>query len=667
MDTEENVNRTQVQLTDVATKETRPLVEATGTTHPSWSPDGRHVAFLARPESPKANEGPGPAVDILEGAQLMVVPADGGEPWQHTNLLTGAGAPNWSPEGDQIAFTTMVKPSEGLEFIRDNVVDKDQDLYVYFNQDVLVLTRIKWKSDAAGFLGNHRQQIATVAFDPKNWGEAVEPQLLTLGDYDLSSPTWSPDGERLAVLGNTDPDNERVWDTYLYTISARADQPSEPQKVFGMETMSSTVAWSPDGSAIVLSGHNDPVLGNAAVQKLWLVCPNTGEAECLTEDFEHPFGDYSRNYDLRGYGGMLHGDDNPKWSPDSSELLVLVNEEGTVHLARVSRADGTVEKLTEGVMSINTFSVDASFEKVAVTMEDDTKPNDLYLVDLEGEAPLHLQRLTEVNEAILSRVDLTSPERFKVPVGERFTIDTWLIPPVDREPGKKYPVILYAGGGPGGMRASVFCHEFHMYAAQGYAVLHCNARGNYGYGEDFATAPDGAWGDMDVEDNMVALRAALDRYEWLDPERLAVAGGSYGGYTTSILTTRYPDTFNAAVVDRCVCNNYSSHGTGDMGHLLNLAKFDNKHPWEAPDEYLDASPIHHIANVETPTLVIHSAQDYRCSVEQGEQLYTALQLMEVPTKLIRFSNENHGLCRAGRPWHRVFRLNGYLDWFEQWV
>ena len=663
MDRTTNSNKTQIQLTDVDTGKTRPLMTTTGNHHPRWSPDGQYIAFLAPGRKTRNPDAPDPAVSIFGGAQLMVVSANGGEIWQLTDLLTGAGPANWSPDGQQIAFTTRVKPQEGLRFTTDQS-PSSADPYAYFNQDVLVVNRIAWKSDASGFLGDYRQQVACAPFNPTQWGENVQPRLLTLGDYDLSAPTWSPDGKQLAAVGNIDLDNERVGDKHLYLISLEGDTPAHPTKVFGLKAMSTDLAWSPDGAGIVVSGHDDPEVGNAGVPKLWWITPETHEGVCITEELEHPLGDYSRNNDLRGYDGMHHGDDIPKWI-DGNHLLALVNIAGTVHLHRLSRETGKIQALTEGNMTICAFSVDAKAKRAVVLMEDDMKPSDLYLLDLTEPAPLALTPLTQVNADLLSELNLTEPERFEVP-SDDVTIDTWLLPPVDREPGKRYPVILYTGGGPGGMRASVFVHEFHLYAAHGYAVLHCNARGNYGYGEAFATAPKGAWGKMDRIDNIRALRYACEQYDYLDADRLGVAGGSYGGYMASTITAHHPE-FKAAVVDRCVCNNYSSHGTGDIGYLLNLAKYDNKHPWEAPMEYLENSPIQHVDKIKTPTLIVHSALDYRCPVEQGEQLYSALQLVGVPTRLVRFPNENHGLSRGGRPWHRVFRLHHYLDWFKAWL
>jgi dipeptidyl aminopeptidase/acylaminoacyl peptidase len=270
-----------------------------------------------------------------------------------------------------------------------------------------------------------------------------------------------------------------------------------------------------------------------------------------------------------------------------------------------------------------------------------------------------------VNDELLAELALPEPERFVSRSGP-VEVQGWIHWPPQREEGAETPVILYTGGGPGGMRAEVFVHEFHLYAAQGYAVINCNARGNYGFGEAFSDAPRGDWGGVDYEDNMAFLRDVLEAHPELDGERLAVAGGSYGGFMASWIAARHPE-FSAAVVDRTLFNRYAFSGTSDIGLLLDLVEFDGRYPWEAAERYLEVSPISYVGDVRVPTLVVHSALDHRCPVDQGEQLYMALRVQGVPTELVRFPNETHELSRNGRPQHRLYRLASYLDWFGRWL
>ncbi|MCZ7567133.1 MAG: prolyl oligopeptidase family serine peptidase [Ardenticatenaceae bacterium] len=196
-------------------------------------------------------------------------------------------------------------------------------------------------------------------------------------------------------------------------------------------------------------------------------------------------------------------------------------------------------------------------------------------------------------------------------------------------------------------------------------MVYCNTRGCQGYGESFCTAILGQWGGRDYEDNMNGIHAACERFDFIDPHRLGTAGGSYGGYQVN-WAVGHTHLFRAAVSDRSVSNRYSSYGTSDIGHLREF-EFGDGPPWETTAAYLNQTPLQFIGSARTPTLIIHSAQDLRCPIEQGEQLYLALKRVGVPTELVRFSNESHGLSRGGRPWHRVFRLDKYLEWFGRWL
>ncbi len=667
IDAQQNGYRAHIYVTDIASGATRKLSDGSGQdTHPRWAPDGRSIAYLASPgpSETTVTDGPRSQVSVVgSGAQLMLISAAGGAPRPLTNLLGGVRAPAWSPDSKRIAFLTYVDPAVGLEFLNEpHGEEEDEDPYVKFNRDVLVVKRLRWKWDNVGYLGAYRSHVARVDIADAGFESMPVPHLLTRGEFDLSAPVWSPDGRTLATTGNLDPGGEEARRSYIYLLDAEAATPAAPRKLFGLQEMrSNDLAWSPDGTLLAVCGHDDPVIGHYGNQMLWLVSAADGTAACVTRDFDRALGDYSRNYDLRRYGG----NDGPRWLADGDRLYVLINEAGSVDLGVVDRRTGAATPVTAGRHAVFAFTMDDRADTVVLLIGDDMNPGDLFVLEPQADGPASLRRLTDVNRALLDEVEMTEPIRFEAPSGD-VSIDSWLIPPVEREPGERYPVILYTGGGPGGMRASVFCHEFHLYAAHGYAVLHCNTRGNHGYGEAFSVATRGKWGDLDYEDNMASLRTALARFDFLDPERLAVAGGSYGGYSATWIISRHPE-FNAAVVDRCLFNRYSFNGTSDMGFLLDQVEFDKQYPWDNVEPYIERSPMSYIGGVRTPTLVVHSELDHRCPVEQGEQLYMALQRLGVPTELVRFPNESHELSRSGRPWHRIFRLDRYLDWFARWL
>ncbi len=649
----------EIVLTDLTTGADRRLtdrdVAASGSeTAPRWSPSGDRIAFLAAGEAPPVgDDAPGPAETFLDhGSQLWVAPvSDAGQaPARRVTSLRGGASPAaWAPDGTSLAFTTFVHPDRGLE---TGPVSAPDDPYDRYTRDVLRVTRVRWKSDALGLLGDYVRQTAIV---PTEGGEV---RLLTDAPHDLAAPVWHPDGRRLAVVGNLGERAELERRQTLYLLDATAPRP-EPEPLFTLEEMrASDVAFSPDGARIAVCGHDDPERGHYGFQRLWIVDVASGDGRCVSDEHDVSFGDYSRNQDLRRTGGA----DGPRWLPGGDALLLLANRHGAVRLERFDLAEATLTPLVEGRRVVSAFTVDRDGRRVAMRITDGATPGELYTLDLAGGTP---ERRTGVNDELIAELELPEPERFVSRSGP-VEVEGWIHWPPERREGERVPLVLYTGGGPGGMRAEVFVHEFHLYAAQGYAVLNCNARGNYGYGEAFSDAPRGWWGSVDYEDNITFLRDALASRPELDGDRMAVAGGSYGGFMASWIAARHPE-LKAAVVDRTLFNRYAFSGTSDIGVLLDMIEFDGRYPWEAPDRYLEVSPIAYVGDVEVPTMVVHSALDHRCPVDQGEQLYMALRVRGVPTELIRFPNETHELSRNGRPNHRLYRLERYLAWFDRWL
>lgn len=301
----------------------------------------------------------------------MVIAASGGSAHPLTNLAGGVRNPIWSPDGSRIAFNTYVDPKIGLEFVAsDAKATSEVDSYIRFNRDVLVIERVRWQADSIGYIGNYRTQVVWIPFDAENLS-LPEPVLLTNGEADLTAPVWSPDGRYLATTGNLDPGAELLRNSYIYLLDVDGQAPVTPQQLSGLEEMrSSDLAWSPDGSTIAVCGHNDPVEGHYGNQMLWFVSVADGTATCVTEQLDRALGDYSRNQDLRRYGG----DDGPRWLPDGQSLFVLVNEAGSVDLYQIDREDGTATARTQGKHSVVAFSTDPTFETIVALIGDDMNP-----------------------------------------------------------------------------------------------------------------------------------------------------------------------------------------------------------------------------------------------------------------------------------------------------
>jgi dipeptidyl aminopeptidase/acylaminoacyl peptidase len=692
LDADANRARSEIVITDIASGAARVLTPASmSASHPRWSPDGRFVLFLAAsPANPVSDNSGGAsatatappmAVAVAAGGpQLFVVAASGGEPWQMTSLRGGARDAAWSPDGQRVAFLTYVDPDHGIETL--DALTPSDDPYARFNRDVLVSTRARWRMNGVGAFGPYRKHVAMIAFDEAHFtsdADAAGPLpavvLLTHGAFDLNAPVWSPDGRTIAAAGNIRPGSDSDRRQYVYLIDVPVHSDSEvapggssdlaaPREIFGLEEMRSTdLAWSPDGATIAVGGH-DGATGHYGNQRVWLVDVATRTGRCITSHLDVTFADAAGG-DLRGGGGQS----GPRWSSDGRSLLLLASDRGRVHLRRLG-IDGALEPepVLGGDRVVFAFTTDAAQRTVAALVADAQTPPEIVRVDLAspGVPP---RALTAENADLLAELDLGSVTHFTFPAiggaAAGSTVDAWLVAPPRRGVNERVPVILYTGGGPGGMRGFEFVFEYQFHAACGRAVLYVNARGCQGSGEAFCASILGDWGSADARDNLDGLDAALARFEFLDAERKAIAGGSYGGYLVNwILGHR--DDFRAAIADRSISNRTATWGTSDIGHLREF-EFGGGPPWETMDDYLRQSPIRFVANVRTPTLVVHAGEDYRTPIEQGEQLYQSLVWRGVPARFIYFPKENHDLSRGGQPWHRVLRLEKYREWWERWV
>jgi dipeptidyl aminopeptidase/acylaminoacyl peptidase len=399
------------------------------------------------------------------------------------------------------------------------------------------------------------------------------------------------------------------------------------EKVYGGEGPIFALEWSPEG--LFFLGHAFERGGGTEARLYHL---KEGMARVL---FEGSLQN-SLNSDLR-FGAHTQG---PKWGGDG--VYLVRTEEGVARLYRVG-LEGEAEALPAGG-SVLAF---AKGEKgLFLLTEDFTRP-----ARLEG--PLGV---LDPNEALLPLAEplyteWTSPEGHKVP--------GWVLLPEGEGP---QPVILYIHGGPHTAFGRAPMLEFAFFQKAGYAVAYSNPRGSTGYGQDYALL-EGAWGERDEEDLLGFLDHVLARFP-LDPERVGVAGGSYGGYMTNWLTARHPQRFRAAVTDRSICNWFSFFGASDIGPRFTFLELFAK-PWEAPEVLWEKSPLRLVHRVRTPTLVVHSEQDHRCPMDQGETWYTALLHLGVKTRFFRVPEEGHELSRSGRPDRRVARLRAYLDWWRE--
>ena len=588
-------------------------------TSPRWSPDGAWLAFLRK------------GADKGARAQLMVMPADGGEPRQRTEVPLGVSAIEWAPDSTRLVFV-------GAEWTPD-LADLDEDERKRVPKRV---TRLPYRSDGTGWIANRRTHLWVVDVD----GDG-EPQRLTHADEDHWGPSWHPDGQAIAYLTRPEDRDEST----PQVVPMILDLDAELARPLTAPGMWASVDHAPDGQ-VLLTGLRDP-FDWPAPQQIWRLDGDTPVS--LTRHLD-------RSVLPNAPGCATTG---PRFVKDG--FLTALEDRGTVRVIRVEDDGGhepTVTDVVSGERCVTGYAVRQDGTALAMTLTTPDSPGELCWIEGGEERPL-----TDLTARFTDKVTVYPTERFTF---ERYgmDLDVWAVLPegfADAE-DRSVPILFNIHGGPTSQYGDFFFDEFQVGAGAGYLTIGSNPRGSSGRGEGFCRAVVGAWGEegsVDTLDLEAVVDAALLRYPQADPRRVAIMGGSYGGYATGRLLAR-SDRFGSAIVERGLLNWESFSGTSDIGQYFDRMFLDASLPDGAETHRL-ASPVNTAHRVVTPTLVLHSDADWRCPPEQGEQFFAALKRAGTPTEMVRFPDEGHELTRSGTPKHRVERFEIVLEWHERWL
>jgi dipeptidyl aminopeptidase/acylaminoacyl peptidase len=349
-----------------------------------------------------------------------------------------------------------------------------------------------------------------------------------------------------------------------------------------------------------------------------------------------------------------------KWAADSSSIVFSAQSSGNIEIYKVSPTGGKVEKIVAGTLHADSHDVsrDGSLAYAASTP---LNPSELFYLPRGGEA----RQMTQINKKFLDEVIVqpTHELRFQSPGGRE--IQGWYLLPVDYEEGKTYPLAFNIHGGPHvmwgpGMRS--MWHEWQFHAARGYAVFYSNPRGSDGYGEPFIRELHGKWGEVAFDDLMAGIDGLLHK-GFVDSNRMAVTGGSYGGYMTAWIVS-HTDRFAAAVSHRGVYNLLTEYSTSDIPSFVEdelgiIA-------WQEPTALWEHSPLAHAHKIKTPLLISHSENDYRVPISEAEQLFTFVRRTGGTVQMVRFPREGHEMTRSGEPEHRISSLTHMIEWFDKY-
>lgn len=596
---------------------------------PRWAPDSSQIAFISTRGS--AEKPP----------QIYLIPMQGGEAHPLTDIAGEIEDFAWSPDGKQLLCVVRKTDQEQLEREKDEQKKKLGVVSRHYQ-------RVFYKLDGYGYLPHERSHLWMV--DART-GKAR--QLTDHPIYDEMHPSWSPDGKWIVLVSNRslDPDfNLDAADIYLLPAAG-----GELQKIPTPIGEKQMPVFSPDGKWIAYYGVEGENVGYKN-NSLWIV-PSDGSLapRKLTEKYDLHVSAWTIN-DQAAPEQMP-----PTWSRDGQHIFFPVTKHGRSQVLSIGVDGENLHAVIDDEGAAGSFTLDAAQQKMTYIYGTLYDPGQVFVLDLlKNES----RCLTRTNRNLLTSLDLGTIETHWIQGPDGNDLQGWILKPPGFDPQRKYPSILEIHGGPQLQYGYLFMHEFYFLAAQGYVVYFCNPRGGRGYGEEHTKAIWGGWGGADYDD-LMAWTDYVAGMPYIDPGRMGVTGGSYGGYMTVWIighTTRY----KAAVTQRCVSNLVSMWGSSDFNWAFQI-ELNNKPPFDDLQKFWDHSPIKYIGNAKTPTLVIHNEMDLRCPIEQGEQVFVALKKLGVDTEMVRFPEEFHGLSRSGRTDRRIARLNHIANWFNRYL
>jgi dipeptidyl aminopeptidase/acylaminoacyl peptidase len=582
-----------------------------GDSQPQWSPDGRNITFVSARGTGSGDEAP--------RGQIYVMRADGGEAWRLTDAKEGVASYAWAPDSSRIAFVTTEPRSADAEAV------------------------IRKRDDERVFEGDFRlQHLWTIDVQSKAATQLTEGTGFTV----FGTPSWAPDSNRLVFSAKpTTMIRDDRSDVYVGDVRAKT-----VEKISSNAGPDSNAQWSPDGTSIAWVA--EPVtakpLGDGTLPSY------IGHSHLMIYDV-------AKKTTRDAFNASVDVSVNaPQWSADSRHVLFVAGKRAYSEAFRLDVASGQYTQLTHGkTLSYGSRSKDGRV--IAVIMDTPQAPGEVHV--------------TDASLATFTKLTNTNPQAANFALGESEVVtwkssDGWdvegvLLKPVGFTPGQKYPTLVVAHGGPAGAYSNNYrvggLEGGQLWAGQGWAVFYPNPRGSTNYGEKFLRANINDWGGGDYRDIMTGVDALVAR-GISDPDRLAHIGWSYGGYMTAWVVTQ-TNRFKAAMVGAGLTNMTSMYGTNDIPNVL--VTYFGGYPTKATlPLYTARSAMSFIDNVQTPTLILHGANDERVPTGQAFEMFRGLKDRGKITELVFYPREGHGIAEY---YHVTDRLQRIHDWVTRYT
>jgi len=598
---------TRIQLTHT---------EDSGESSPRFSPDGKYLAFVAARTDGKSEDSDDPKAK----SQIWLLNRAGGEAQRLTEMPGGVSGFEWSPDSTRlviVSYDPEEKPEE----------DADKEGPSHDTPKPIVIDRYHFKQDRIGYLGNRYQRLYLFDLEKK------EAALLTPGAFDSTQPAWGPDSDVIAFISRREGDPDRHDNDDVYIIAATAG--AEARKVTTWDGPDASPAFSPDGKWIAYLQGGPPKYSGYDSGQLAVISVNGGEALLPTKSLDRTLS-------------------SPRWSQDGNTLYFLLADDRIQSVASVPFQGGDSKILypgreTPGV--VDSFVVGKN--GIATVTSFGQQPPELYRTD-NGSA------LSDHNRVFLDSIKWASVEAYDAVSKDGVTIGSMLLKPPGFKKGVRYPTIAYIHGGPVGQDGYEFDATSQALAAQGYLVVNPNYRGSSGRGREFSRAIYADWGNLEIQD-IHAVVEQLIADGLADPERLGIGGWSYGGMSTNYAIAT--DTrFAAGVSGAGIANMLTGYGTDQY-----VTQYEDELslPWESIEPYVKISyPFLHADRIKTPTLFMCGEKDFNVPLINSEQMYQALRSLNVPTQLVIYPDQFHGLTK---PSYIQDRLERMIDWYGRYL